>query len=429
MSVSNLLFCLIFLLLLPLAPAGLALIHQGLGRSRSAAHTMLATMCALGVAAIVFAALGASWAGYQGGAVHVANLGGVQINWLGAEQLLGQGIRGQGAQGLHGALEFCLEMMAAGMVAIIPISAGGDRWRLSGICASSALVAAIVFPLFVHAVWGGGWLQTMGTQCGLARFMDVGGAGVVQVLGGLSALSVAWLLGPRRGKYHAGSPSAIPGHNIVLVLFGCMVALVGFLGLECAASTLFYNAAPEQLVWVVVNGVLAAASGLLAAVLTTRVRYRKPDSSMSANGWVAGLVAGSAGCGLFTPGQTILVGLVAGMLATLSVELLEMDILVDDPGGAVSVHAVAGIWGLLAFGLIGRLNGTSRGSQMLAELVGIATLLGVGFPLLHGANLLLSRFVPYRVDRDGDWQGMDIRELGSGAYPEFVMHADDFVPR
>jgi len=425
----NLLLCLIFLLLMPLAPAGLALIHQGLGRSRSAAHTMLATMCAVAVAAIVFVVLGSAWAGYEGGAFHILNLGGAQVNWLGAERLLAYGVRARGASGLHAALELCLEMMAAGMVALIPMSTGSDRWRLSGICVASAAVSAIIFPLLVHAVWGGGWLASMASQFGLVRFMDVGGAGVIQVMGGLSALSVAWVLGPRKGKYQGGSPSAIPGHNIVLVMFGCMVAVVGWAGLECAASILFYDMQPEQLVWVLVNVLLAAGSGLLAALVTTRIRYRKPDTSMSANGWVAGLVAASAGCGLFSPGATILVGLVAGMVVTLSVDAFEMDLLVDDPGGAVSVHAVAGIWGLLAFGLVGQLGGVSRAAQLLAELVGIATLLGVGFPLLHGAHLLLNRFVPYRVDRDGDWQGMDIRELGSGAYPEFAMHADDFVPR
>ncbi len=425
----SLLLCLVFLLLMPLAPAGLALVHQGLGRSRSAAHTMLATMCALGVAAIVFVVLGSAWAGYAGGSFHTLSFSGMPVNWLGAERVLAGGVRARGVSGLHAGLELCLEMVAAGMVALIPISAGGDRWKLSAICAASAAISALAFPLFVHAIWSGGWLDSMAAQFGLARFMDVGGAGVIQVLGGLSALSVAWLLGPRRGKYHSGSPSAIPGHNIVLVMFGCMLALVGWAGLECAASMLFYDVVSEQLVWVLVNVMLAAGSGLLAALATTRFRYRKPDSSMSANGWVAGLVAGSAGCGLFSPGTTILVGLGAGILVTLSVEAFEMDLLVDDPGGAVSVHAVAGIWGLLAFGLVGQLDGVSRGALLLAQLVGIATLLGAGFPLLHGLHLALNRVVPYRVDRDGDWQGMDIRELGSGAYPEFVMHADDFVPR
>jgi Amt family ammonium transporter len=117
------------------------------------------------------------------------------------------------------------------------------------------------------------------------------------------------------------------------------------------------------------------------------------------------------------------------VLTTYLVELFELHLLVDDPGGAISVHAGAGIWGLLACGLFANQPNISIGNHILAQCIGVATLLGFQLPLIHGMNLLLNRFVPYRVDRDGDWQGMDIRELGAGAYPEFVIHADEFVPR
>ena len=127
--------------------------------------------------------------------------------------------------------------------------------------------------------------------------------------------------------------------------------------------------------------------------------------------------------------MAILIGLVAGGLVTFLVETLELKLLVDDPGGAISVHAGAGLWGLIAFGLFGPVQGASRMGLILSQLVGVATLLGVMFPLIHAGNLLLNRILPYRVDSDGDWQGMDIRELGAGAYPEFVMHADEFAPR
>jgi Amt family ammonium transporter len=425
------LLCLLFIMLVPLGIAGLALIHQGLGRSRSAAHTMLATLCAMGLAAIVFVVVGEAWAGYAGGATHVLHAGGARWDWLGAERFFADGRRGAGRANALGPLSLCLQVFTVGLVAVIPISTGSDRWRLAGVCVSSVAMAALVYPLFSHWVWGAGWLTQMQANFGLSPFVDAGGAGVVQVVGGLSALSVAWVLGPRKGKYSDGMATAIPGHNIVQVMFGCMLALVGWTGLECAASLLFARAQPEQLIWVVVNAMLAAGSGLLAAVLTTRLRYRKPDSSMSANGWVAGLVAGSAGCCFLSPGQTIFIGLVAGGLVTWLVEWLEMTVLVDDPGGAISVHAGAGIWGLLAYGLLAPTSGDAgtRGVHVLVQLVGVATLLGVMLPLIHGLNVLLNRLVPYRVDRDGDWQGMDIRELGSGAYPEFVMHADEFVPR
>jgi Amt family ammonium transporter len=111
------------------------------------------------------------------------------------------------------------------------------------------------------------------------------------------------------------------------------------------------------------------------------------------------------------------------------IEVFELRLRVDDPGGAVSVHALAAIWGLIALGLFGHFSQGTRGGHLLAQLVGISALLGFMLPLIHAGNLLLNRLSTYRVDDDGHWQGMDIRELGAGAYPEFVIHADEFVPR
>ena len=149
---------------------------------------------------------------------------------------------------------------------------------------------------------------------------------------------------------------------------------------------------------------------------------------LSANGWIAGLVAGSAACAMVSPIAAVDIGVVAGVLVTYMIEIAELRLQVDDPGGAVSVHAGAGLWGLIAVGLFGHFADGTRGGHMLAQLVGVAALLG-----LHAAADLRSEsaaepLVPYRVDNDGDWQGMDIRELGAGAYPEFVVHADEFVP-
>ncbi len=428
----NPVLCLVCVMLIPLAAAGLALIHQGLGRSRSAAHAMLASLCAVAISAIVFVAIGFSWAGFVGGPIHSFAAGGVRWDWLGAAPLFGGGIHfdGSDAASLNKSLVLCLEMFAAGLAAMIPLSAGTDRWRLGPICLGSALLAGLGYPLFVHWVWGGGWLTQLGANFGISGFVDAGGAGVIQVIGGLMALAVAWITGSRRGKYaDDGMAAAIPGHNIVLVLFGCLLALVGWIGLDSAVSVLFYGAGPQQVVGVVINGMLSASGGCLAAVAITRVRYRKPDASLSANGWVAGLVAGSAAGAMVSPVAAINTGLIAGALVTYMIEIFELKLQVDDPGGAISVHAGAGIWGLVAVGLFGHFADGTRGGHVLAQLIGVAALLGFMLPLLYGGNLLLNRFAPYRVDNDGDWQGMDIRELGAGAYPEFVVHADEFVPR
>jgi Amt family ammonium transporter len=424
----SLALCLMCIVLVPFAAAGLALIQQGLGRSRSAAHAMLAATCAIGVAAIVFALLGSSLAGFAGGSAHIAQVAGRPWNWLGAAPLFARGLRTSVADRPYAALVFAFELFAVGVAALIPVSSGGDRWRLGAICASTAIFAGLMFPLFAHWAWGGGWLAEMPALFNMPGFLDAGGAGVIHVMGGIAALSTAWIVGPRAGKYSDKMAAAIPGHNIVLVLFGCMLALVGWMGLDGAASMLFYGASSVQLVLIVVNTLLAAAGGCMAAVVVTRLRYRKPDASLSANGWIAGLVACSAGSGMYSPGVTILIAAVAGALVTLSVEALELKLLIDDPGGAISVHLGAGLWGLLAFGFFGPAEGT-RGGMLLAQMVGVATLLGCMFPLIHLGNSVVNLMVRFRVDADGDRQGMDIRELGSGAYPEFVVHADEFGPR
>jgi len=428
----NLLLCLVCILLMPLAAAGLGMIHQGLGRSRSAAHAMLATLCAVGIAAILFVLIGCAWAGIAGGPAHSFVAAGKHWDWLGAAGFFPNGM-GPGAADLPAftkALTICLEMFAAGLAAMIPLSAGTDRWRLAPICVAAAGLGGFLFPLFAHWVWGGGWLAQLGANFGVPGFVDAGGAGVIQVVGGLMAVSVAWILGPRKGKFMAdGMPSAIPGHNIVQVLYGCLLALVGWIGLDSAASILFCGAGPQQVVWVVINAVLSASGGCLASLAVTRLRYRKPDASLSANGWIAGLVAGSASCALVTPIVAIDIGVIAGVLVTYMIEVAELRLQVDDPGGAVSVHAGAGLWGLIAVGLFGHFADGTRAGHVLGQMVGIAALLGFMLPLIYAGNLLLNRFVPYRVDNDGDWQGMDIRELGAGAYPEFVVHADEFVPR
>lgn len=420
--------CLIFILLMPLAIAGLALIHQGLGRSRSAAHTMVATLCVLAVISITFALIGFSVAGFNGGSAHTFVLAGASWDWVGAEPLFGHGIH---FDGTPAALVLCFQLVAVSLAGIIPLSTGSDRWRLAPICVSSALMAAVTFPLFAHWTWSGGWLAHLGANFGLgAGFVDAGGSGVIQALGGLTALSIAWIIGARRGKFSEdGMAAAIPGHNIVLVLFGCLLALVGWIALNSAGAMLFYGTSIIEIPRILINTLLGASASCLGTVLTTRFRYGKPDASLIANGWIAGLVSGSAGCVFISPGAAIVIGFVAGASVMYLVEFLELTLHIDDPGGAISVHGVAGLWGLLAAGIFENIPSLSGSGQMLAQVIGVAALLGFMLPLIHGLNLLVDRFTKQRVDADGDRQGMDVRELGAGAYPEFVVHGDEFLPR
>jgi Amt family ammonium transporter len=418
--------CILFILLVPLAGAGLALINTGLGRSRSAAHSMLASLCVVAVAALVYFACGFAWQGYIGRPAHVLILVGKGWNWIAAEPFFFRGLR---LDGSPNSLAAWLQMFSVGLAGLIPLGSGADRWRLPAICASTAFLAGFTYPLFAHWVWGGGWLAQLGIHYELGHgFVDAGGSSSIQAVGGLTALSIAWILGPRLGKYsREGIPTAIPGHNAVLVLLGCAFALVGWMGLNSAGAILFTGAAPTGTVLVGVNTTLSAAVAALAVVMVTRMRFGKPDASLVANGWISGLVASSAGCASVTPAAALVIGLVAGVLVTFAVELLEVRLAVDDPGGAVSVHAVAGIWGVLALGFFARFSGAA--GQWLAQLVGVATLLGFVLPLTYGLNWLLNRFVPQRAPMEGERLGMDVNELGATAYPEFVTHTEEFIQR
>jgi Amt family ammonium transporter len=424
LSEPALALCLLCIVLVPFAAAGLALINTGLGRSRSAAHSMLASLCAMAVAAVVYFVCGFAWEGFAGRPAHSILVAGKAWNWIAAEPLFFRGLLLDGSPASLAAL---LQLFAVGLAAMLPLGSGADRWRLGASCASAALLAGFTYPLFAHWVWGGGWLAQLGVNYGLGRgFVDAGGASSIQALGGLTALSIAWILGPRRGKYALGGMlAAIPGHNAVLVLMGCLLAWVGWLGLNSAGAILFGGVESGQTVLIAVNTTLAAAGAGLAAAAITRARFGKPDASLCANGWVCGLVAISAACAFVEPAEALVVGLAAGSLSTFAVELFEARLAVDDPGGVVSVHAVGGLWGILAAGLFAKSIAGSASGQWLAQLVGIATLLGFVLPLTYGLNWLLNRYYPQRVAREGERQGMDLHELGAGAYPEFITHSED----
>lgn len=423
LSEISAMLCFLLILLVPLAGVGLALINTGLGRARSAAHSMLASLCVVSVAAIVYLIVGFCWQGTAGRPGHELLVGPKPWNWIGAEPLFLRGLR---LDFSPMSLTFLLQMFSVGLAAIIPLSSGSDRWRLGAVCASTALLAGWTYPLFAHWVWGGGWLAQLGVNYGLGRgFVDAGGASTIQAVGGLTALSITWILGPRRGKFSAeGMPVAFPGHNVVLVLFGCGLAWVGWIALNCAGAILFTAAEVERCALIAVNTTLSAAASALAAVIVTRVRFGRPDASLSANGWIAGLVASSAAAPFLKPAAAIIVGGVAGILVPLVADALEFRLVVDDPGGAISVHAVAGLWGILAVALLSDAGGENSG-QWLAQILGIATLLGFVLPLTYALNWLLNRVYRQRVERDGELQGMDLFELGAGAYPEFDIHGDE----
>lgn len=397
-------FCLISLLISPLALAGVALINTGLGRSRSAAHALTASLCAVATAVVLFLIIGFRIQGNPPGAILAGATTQPGLFLAQVNQPVAQ-------------LAAILSLLSVALSALIPLGATADRLRLGPALLSTAVLAGIVYPFTARFLWRFSSVN--------AAYLDSGGTGLVHVTGALTALALVWLIGSRRGKYSSsGMPAAIPAHNAVYVLFGCLLSWVGWLGLNSAGSMLYTAASLDKMPSVLLNTTFAAASSSLAAATVTRFRFRRPDASLIGNGWMAGLVAGSAGCALFKPAISVLVGLIAGALVVLSVEWFELHLKVDDPCGSISVHGICGIWGVLATGMLAGSSG-----QFLAQLAGVSTLLGFAFPLSYALNWLLARFVTYRVSPEGERQGLDLHELGADAYPEFVVHADEFMQR
>ncbi len=407
------------LLMAPLALAGLALINTGLGRSRSASQAMLGSLAIASAAILAFLLIGTTFAAPALGPGHSLHAFGKIWNWAGTGPWL---LTGFPALPLRTQLGTLFELFAVALAALIPWGSGADRLRITAGISISALLAAVLFPLLADWVWGGGWLSTLDSQFGLGiGFIDPGGAASIHIMGGSAALAVIWIAGPRRGKFpREGLSTAMPGHNAIYVLFGCVIALVGWIAFNLAGALLWLDAAPEKLAVVVINTLIAAATAFASSFAVTRLRFGKPDASLCANGWLSGLVTSSACAATVTPLQALFAGLVAGIATPLLVEVLELALSIDDPSGALTAHLVSGLWGLFVAGVFSHHKG-----QIIAQLVGISALLGLVLPAIYLLFALLNRIVPFRVEPDGERIGMDLHELGGAAYPEFVVHRDD----
>jgi Amt family ammonium transporter len=247
------------------------------------------------------------------------------------------------------------------------------------------------------------------------------------------------MIGPRLGKYNRdGSPNAIPGHDMVLVLAGCFILAFGWFGFNPGSTLGASGNGSLRIGSIAVNTMLAGATGSFGALLYMWIRYGKPDASMSGNGLLAGLVAITAPSGFVNTIGAAIIGLIAGVLVCLSVEFFDRKARVDDPVGAISVHGVNGLWGVIAVGLFADgksnyggswngVNGSVTGlfygdsGQLVAQLVGVVTLLGFVFSLSYVFNLFVDVVVGQRVGAAAELEGLDIPEMGALGYPEFAL--------
>ena len=268
--------CILFVFLVPLAAAGIALINTGLGRSRSAAHSMMTSLAVFAVAAVVFFICGFAFQGYAGGPAHVLRIAGKDWGWIGAQQFFLRGLRFDGSAS---SLVAWLQMLSVGLAAMIPLGSGGDRWKLSACCASSALLAGITYPIFAHWVWGGGWLAQLGANYGLGRgFVDAGGSGnnpgCRRIDGAFDRVDSRPAARQIRGGRNASGDSRSQRRVGPVRLPAVAARLVR---IELRPARFFSRMwIRNAVVLIAINTTLCAAAATLATALVTRIRLASP---------------------------------------------------------------------------------------------------------------------------------------------------------
>jgi ammonium transporter, Amt family len=434
--------------------SGFALIETGMCRAKNAAHTMSMNMMVYALSMAGFFACGFAFmcGGVNGvpggpggpsaiGLDHCRALSNMFYITIGGKPwgLLGRSgffLLGH-IQDFPGAMVWFLYMMVfMDTAATIPTGTLAERWRLKSFAAFSVVVGAIIYPVYGCWMWGGGWLSQLGLLSGMGHgAVDFAGSSVVHLQGGIMALALVLQIGPRIGKYdEQGNPRPIFGHHMPMVIFGTLLLAFCWFGFN-AGSTL--AGVSDRIGVIAVNTMLAGGFGTLSAATYLWYAFGKPDPSLMCNGMLGGLVAITAGCAFVSPPAAALIGVIAGVITVLGVLQLEKRG-IDDPVGAIGVHAFSGLWGLIAVGIFadgtfgdgyngvsggvtGLLYGHHQFGQLLAQCVAGAVCVGWNFLAAGAAFLMIGRiFRTNRVSPQVEVAGLDVPEMGTPGYPEFV---------
>ena len=305
--------------------------------------------------------------------------------------------------------DFLFQGMFAATAATIVSGAVAERVELHSFLIFTAVYVGFLYPWVGSWKWGGGWLNDMG-------FYDFAGSTLVHSVGGWGALAGVILLGPRLGKYVNGSAKAIMGHNMPLVTIGVFLLWLGWFGFN-GGSVLSAN--PGAVSFTLVTTSLAAAAGIMGAMLVSWTVQKKPDLSMVLNGCLAGLVGITAGADSVSVLSSIIIGAIAGALVVFSVITLDK-LKLDDPVGAISVHLVCGVWGTLAVGIFS----LNPDHSFMTQLIGVAAYGVTSFVFAFVLLLILKVTIGIRVDAEEELRGLDIGEHGMEAYSGFQIFSN-----
>lgn len=450
--------------------AGFALVETGFTRAKNVAHTMMMNMMVFCIGALGYWLVGFA---LQFGAVNhtypdLNNMGAWAFSpvtlgdWSGVldgglifgEQWGLMGLSGFMLAGLTanvGVLAFFLfQMVFMDTAATIPTGSMAERLNFKGFIAMGLYVSMFIYPLIGMWVWGGGWLANLGRTLGWGNgAVDFAGSGVVHMVGGVTALIGAIVIGPRIGRFNKnGSANAIPGHNIPMGVLGTIILFFGWFGFNPGSALGFTGGFRDLAIIAAINTLLAGAAGGISSMfyMWWFGPSKKPDPAMSVNGILAGLVAITAPCAFVDTWAAVVIGLVAGVLVALATFALER-LRIDDPVGAAPVHMVNGMWGVLAVGIFA--NGSSLTAawngvptpvtgllyggttQILAQLVEIGAVFVTVFVSGFIFFKLLSALGILRSKPEDELAGLDLPEMGAPGYTndDVVMHGGLSGPR
>jgi Amt family ammonium transporter len=400
--------------------AGFALVETGLTRAKNATNIVMKNMMDFCFGAIVYWAIG--WGFMYGPGGSFIGLG----------------------QFFHGPMDITPEaadffktwffqVVFAATSATIVSGAMAERTQFKSYLIYTCFISAFIYPISGRWIWGGGWLADLG-------FHDFAGSTVVHSVGGWAALMGASVLGPRIGKYVKGadgkvSVKAFPGHNIPLAMLGVFLLWFGWYGFNGASTGIATLGGAD--IWsglaiarVCTTTTLAASAGTIGALFTSWIWFKKPDVSMTMNGALAGLVAITAGCAVVSPGASIVIGLLGGILVVFAVEFIDKVLKIDDPVGASSVHLVNGIFGTLAVGIwgndanaLGLLHGGGF-HQLGVQALGVVAVGAWAAITSLVLFLIIKATAGLRVTAKDELVGLDIIEHKADAYQGFQIFSN-----
>ena len=377
--------------------AGFAMVEAGFTRAKNACNILMKNLMDFGMGALAFFFVG------------FGLMFGASNGWIGTSGFMLSDFARDADPWVYAF--FMFQVVFAATAATIVSGAIAERTRFSAYLVFSALMTAVVYPVFGSWAWGGlyhggGWLERLG-------FIDFAGSTVVHSIGGWAALAGAIVVGPRIGKYRNGKPQALPGHSIPLAALGVFILFFGWFGFNPGSTT----TGDPSIALIAVTTALAAAAGTVSTLYYTWLRFGKPDVGMTLNGCLAGLVAITAPCANVSPLSAVVIGALAGVLVTESVVFFDR-IGVDDPVGAVSVHGVCGAWGTLAAALFNA-EGFSLG-QLGVQALGVGMAFVWGFGASFALWSVLRAVMGVRLSPEEELTGCDFSEHGLSAYPEFL---------